>query len=106
MEYFLAFKGKDGKTRSVIINSLYMPKSTENVKYDLSFENIYDLWELLNMSINEAVTINAQNFIPYEQFKREILQNVHRIYTSKEGRFFEQVDADIPGALEKLIKQK
>ena len=107
---FLAFRGKEEKARSAYINSVQISKSREDLtkilRYDIVFESIDDLRFLLNMDSNEIVTINATN-IKYEQFRKEILQNTHRIYLSKDGRFFDQVEsADIHSALETLSQQE
>jgi hypothetical protein len=81
--------------RSAYLNTISKPQSREQptpfIKYDISFENFGDLELLLGMKPTDAVTVGDET-IPYKRFKKEVLERTHRIYLSRDGRMFDQME--------------
>jgi hypothetical protein len=95
------FKGK-----TAYLNFIRTLKSREDktlvTKYQLSFESLADLELLLTMNHDEMVLVDGKQ-ISYGRFREEILMNTHRIYTSKDGKFLDDVlTIDIPSSLENI----
>jgi hypothetical protein len=81
--------------RSAYLNTISIPQSREQptpvIKYDISFENVEDLELLLRMNPTDAVTVGDKT-IPYERFKKEVLERTYRFYLSRDGRMFDQME--------------
>ncbi len=100
----LEFKG-----RTAYINTVIRPRSREDptgvVKYDISFSSIGDLELLLSMRPEETLVWDGEE-IKYTDFRSKCLEQVHRIYPSRDGRLFDQVEqADISGALARMASR-
>jgi hypothetical protein len=81
--------------RNAYFNTISKPQSREHptpvIKYDISFESIGDLELLLGMKPTDTLTVGDEN-MTYEKFKKEVLERTHRIYLSKDGRMFDQME--------------
>jgi hypothetical protein len=81
--------------RTAYLNTISKPQSRKHptpvMKYDISFENVGDLELLLGMKPTDSLIVGDENMI-YERFKKEVLEKTHRIYLSKDGRMFDQIE--------------
>jgi hypothetical protein len=81
--------------RTAYLNTISKPQSREEptlvMMYDISFENLGDLELLLRMKPTDTVTVGDETIL-YNRFKKEVLEKTHRIYLSKDGRMFDQME--------------
>ena len=104
MSDYFEFRGKSAQM-SFALRRKSRFDSTQEVKYNLIFEDVDDLTALLSMDADEPVVFDDES-MPYSQFKEKYLSNANRIYVSREVQFMDMVDSsNLPSILEKISKE-